>query len=252
MLTTIAKRIQSRLSRTGLKVSLADIKTRCELMIADIDNPTEVELLAVQEYFMSNASQLTVINNDVETIEVGQTPVEEQPEPICNLINAIALQMNISLSSEDRVAIEGKLSSQSPGDIKDAIVGYLRQKNQLATTTKNELVSQAASSLNIELSTTEIENIATNFNSSSDDFTSTLEELKSAILAFIAHKVNVNNQIIANTINQIYDTATAGFESNNQHLNNGLNQLNQALNQQSSDFKSRLKSTLEKFKLPAA
>lgn len=252
MLTTIAKRIQSRLSRTGLKVSLADIKTRCELMIADIDNPTEVELLAVQEYFMSNASQLTVINNDVETIEVGQTPVEEQPEPICNLINAIALQMNISLSSEDRVTIEGRLSSQSPEDIKDAIVNFVRQQQQLATTTKSQLVANAASSLNIELSTTEIENIATNFNASSDDFTSTLEELKSAILAFIAHKVNANNLMISNTINEIYDTATAGFESNNEHLNNGLNQLNKALNQQSSDFKSRLKNTLAKFQIPAA
>ena len=58
--------------------------------------------------------------------------------------------------------------------------------------------------------------------------------------------------MITNTINEIYDTASQGFESNNQHLNNGLNQLNQALSQQSSDFKSRLKNTLAKFQIPAA
>ena len=213
MLTTIAKRIQSRLSRAGLKVSLADIKTQCELIISDIDNPTELELIAVQNYFMNNATTLTVISTDVETIEVGQTPVEEQTP------------------------------------VEDAVE---EQKPALATTTKNELVSQTANSLNIELSTTEIENIATNFNASSDDFTTTLEELKNAILAFIAHKVNTNNLMITNTINEIYDTASQGFESNNQHLNNGLNQLNQALSQQSSDFKSRLKNTLAKFQIPAA
>ena len=110
MLTTIAKRIQSRLSRAGLKVSLADIKTQCELIISDIDNPTELELIAVQNYFMNNATTLTVISTDVETIEVGQTPVEEQTP------------------------------------VEDAVE---EQKPALATTTKNELVSQTANSLNI-------------------------------------------------------------------------------------------------------
>ncbi|MFM6370178.1 MAG: hypothetical protein ACKPGN_18445, partial [Dolichospermum sp.] len=62
MLSTIAKRIQSRLSRQGVKVSLAEIKEQCDRLIADIDNPTENELLAIQEYFMSAATSLTVIN----------------------------------------------------------------------------------------------------------------------------------------------------------------------------------------------
>ncbi|MFM6879148.1 MAG: hypothetical protein ACKPKK_00515, partial [Dolichospermum sp.] len=62
MLTTIAKRIQSRLSRQGVKVSLGEVKSQCELTINDIDNPSEIELLAVQEYFMSAATSLTVIN----------------------------------------------------------------------------------------------------------------------------------------------------------------------------------------------
>ncbi|MFN7286037.1 MAG: hypothetical protein ACK5UF_22190, partial [Dolichospermum sp.] len=75
MLTTVAKKVQSRLSRKGVKVVLGDVKTQCELMIADIENPTEVELLAVQEYFMNNASQLTVINNDVDTVDSVDNPI---------------------------------------------------------------------------------------------------------------------------------------------------------------------------------
>lgn len=205
MIDTISKRIQSRLTRKGLSVSLSEIREQVNVLIADINNLTDTDLNNVINHFMNQQSALTTANESTIIVE-EQTPVEEQIE---------------------------------------------EQKNQLATTTKNELVSQTASSLNIELSTTEIENIATNFNASSDDFTTTLEELKSAILAFIAHKVNANNLMISNTINQIYDTATAGFESNNQHLNNGLNQLNQALNRQSSDFKSRLKNTLTKFQIPA-
>ncbi|MFM6012851.1 MAG: hypothetical protein ACKO99_19735 [Dolichospermum sp.] len=73
MLTTIAKRIQSRLSRSGIKAVLGDIKAQCELMIADIENPTEVELITVQEYFMSNASQLTVINEETTDVDNANT-----------------------------------------------------------------------------------------------------------------------------------------------------------------------------------
>ncbi|MFM6473129.1 MAG: hypothetical protein ACKPGH_06415, partial [Dolichospermum sp.] len=75
MLTTIAKRIQSRLSRQGVKVSLGDVKSQCELMINDIDNTTENELLTVQEYFINNASQLVVID-DISNDGVIATPNE--------------------------------------------------------------------------------------------------------------------------------------------------------------------------------
>jgi hypothetical protein len=69
MLTTISKRIQSRLSRLGVKVALGEVKTQCEQMISDIENPGEQELLAIQEYFMSTASQLTV-TTDVDNVGI--------------------------------------------------------------------------------------------------------------------------------------------------------------------------------------
>lgn len=208
MIDTISKRIQSRLTRKGISVSLSEIREQVNILIPDLENITDDDLNNVISYFMSQKSALATTNNP-DIIEIENSPVEEE-----------------------------KPSSDF--------------KSVLATTPKSELVSQTANSLNIELSTTEIEAIATNFTTSSDDFTTTLEELKNAILAFIAHKVSTNNQIISNTINEIYQTATDGFESNNAHLNNGLSQLNTALNQQSADFKSRLKNTLAKFQIPAA
>jgi uncharacterized protein YukE len=203
------KKLQSRLSRQNISVSLSEIREQIQIMNLDPDNLTEDQLIDVQNYFMNNATTLTVIaTNESEIIEV------EVP------------------TSNEILEVE-------------------EQKNQLATTTKSELISHAANSLNIELSTVEIEAIAANFNASSDDFTTTLDELKIAILAFIDHKIQSNNLMIANTVNEIYGIASAGFESNNQHLNNSLSQLNKALNQQSADFKSRLKNTLAKFQIPA-
>jgi hypothetical protein len=221
MLNTIAKRIQSRLTRAGVKVSLPEIKEQCEMMISDINNPTETELLGIQNHFMSNANQLIVIGENVDNVDNADSDID-------GVLTTLSIQEDVE---EEAIA---------------------PQTAPLATTTKNELVATAANSLNIELSTTEIESIATNFTASSDDFTTTLDELKSAIVAFINHKVSCNNLMITNTINEIYSVAAEGFESNNQHLNDGLSQLNKALNQQSADFKSRLKHTLAKFQIPAA
>ena len=212
MLTTIAKRIQSRLSRTGVKVGLGDIKTQCQSIISDIDNPTEIELLAVQEYFTSNATELVVINNGIDTVNTAS--------------------IHDDITNDD--------SAISP------------QTNTLATSTKQELVSTTAISLGIELSTTEIDQIADNFDNSSDDFTQTLEQVKTAIIAYVQHKIAANNQMITDTINEISQVASDGFENNSQTLTNGLKQLNQQLIQQSTDFKSKLAGTLSRFKLPAA
>lgn len=126
------------------------------------------------------------------------------------------------------------------------------QSSGLATTTKNELVASTADNLGIELSTAEIDQIADNFDAGSDDFSQILEQVKTAIIAYVQHKIASNNQKIVNTINEISQVASDGFEENSQTLTNGLKQLNQQLVQQSSDFKSRLAGTLSRFKLPEA
>jgi hypothetical protein len=223
MLATVAKKVQSRLTRKGVKVVLGDIKTQCELMISDIENPTEVELLAVQDYFMSNATQLTVITNDIDIVN-----------SVDNAINTASIQ---DIDSNDLHINEADLDDQPA---------------PLATTTKNELVANAAVSLGIQLSTAEIDQIADNFDAGSDDFTQTLEQVKSAIIAYVQHKIASNNQRIVDTINEISQVASNGFEENSQTLSDGLKHLNQQLIQQSTDFKSKLTGTLSRFKLPAA
>lgn len=219
MLTTIAKRIQSRLSRTGIKVSLGDVKNQCQTIISDIDNPTEQELLAVQEYFTNNASELVVITNDIDTVHTASIQQENQQETV-------------------------PLTTQ--------IVESKQESNTLATTTKQELVTNTASQLGVILSESEIELIATNVNVSSDDLNESLEEIKTAIVAFIQHRIALNSQKIDDTLNEIVQVATEGFNANSQQLTDGLRNINQQLQEQSTDFKSKVISTLKCFQLPAA
>ena len=67
MINTIATRIQSRLSRKGVKVVLGDIKKVLNQMVANVKNITDVEVNAVTEHFINIATQLTVVSDDVPT-----------------------------------------------------------------------------------------------------------------------------------------------------------------------------------------
>ena len=130
----------------------------------------------------------------------------------------------------------------------------LNTENQtaLATATKSELVASTAINLGIELSTIEINQIADNFDAGSDDFSATLEQVKGAIIAYVQHRIATNNQRIVDTINEISQIASDGFADNSQTLSDGFKHLNQQLQQQSTDFKSKLAGTLSRFQLPAA
>ena len=225
MLTTIAKRIQSRLNRLGVKVALGDIKSQCEQMISDLENPTEQELLDVQMLFYGNNSQL-VVNNDVDN-DVDTASIQD--------IDSSELYTNEAALTTEAIAPPTE-NAPSP----------------LATTNKNELVASTAINLGIELSTIEINQIADNFDAGSDDFSATLEQVKGAIIAYVQHRIATNNQRIIDTINEISQVASDGFEDNSQTLSDGFKHLNQQLQQQSTDFKSKLAGTLSRFQLPAA
>lgn len=79
MVNKIATRIQSRLSRKGLKVTLREIKTVYTEMVEDPQNPTDEEVNTVTEHFINQASKLSPIPQTEETI----APIdleENQPE----------------------------------------------------------------------------------------------------------------------------------------------------------------------------
>ena len=262
MLTTVAKKVQSRLTRKGVKVVLGDVKTQCELMIPDIENPTDQELLAVQDHFMTNATKLTVVSDDAPTeVEEAFSSVGGETGNIDGNIST-PTQMELETLTHENVdivnSVDNAINTASIQDI-DSIdlhtnEAALDTENQtaLATTTKSELVANTAGELGIVLNTGEIELIAQNVNYSSDDLQESLEEIKSAIIAFVRHKIALNSQKIGETLEEITQVATDGFNQNSQQLTDGLQNINKQLQQQRTDFKSKVKATLSVFQLPAA
>ena len=261
MINTIATRIQSRLSRKALKVALGEIKDYLKANVGNIENITDVEVNAVTEHFINSATKLVVVVDEVTTeqIEVEETFSSVDGE-LGNISTPTQMELE-TLTSEDVDivnSVDNAINTASIQNI-DSIDLHTNEaaldtenETALATATKSELVANTAGELGIVLNTGEIELIAQNVNYSSDDLQESLEEIKSAIIAFVRHKIALNSQKIGETLEEITQVATDGFNQNSQQLTDGLQNINKQLQQQRTDFKSKVKATLSVFQLPAA
>ena len=216
MLTTIAKRVQTRLSKQGVKVSLSDIRPVVEQSIKDIQNPTDQEVLSVVEYFMTTATSLTVtadVDNDVDS-------------------NPINTESIFCIDGQDDLAIA---PPQAP----------------LATTNKSELVTATATQMGIVLDASEISLIAENINHSSDDFDQDIDSIKAAIMAFIQHKSMLSQSKINDLINEVREVVSEKNSENSQLLSEGLRSINSDIQEANKQFKSNVRTALSAFELPA-
>lgn len=107
MLNTIAKRIQTRLSKLDVKFSLGDIRPVVETMIADVDNATAEEINKVVDHFLDISNQLTVIDENVEGVstEVDNVDNEELTGDVANIdnVNPPSIQNNETGSNQDEI-----------------------------------------------------------------------------------------------------------------------------------------------------
>lgn len=284
MLTKIAKRIQSRLSRKGLKVESKDIRTYLENSVSNVNNITDQETNQATDYFMSTATKLTVIQEDVEPMLTNEAAPEQEtltnnnsealeatPEiSICVDVENGNIQPTftgepeilgtVDSANEVNTLTTGNNSHPVTSDQPTETLPQSQhqvdrtgwyQPAPLATATKSELVSSTAQSLGIALSTQEVETIATNINTASEDLSDSLEEIKGAIIAFISYKANLNSQKIDDTLTEISQVAADKFNQNSEQFTDGLRQINQQMQQQRTDFKSKVKATLSAFAIPA-
>jgi hypothetical protein len=145
---------------------------------------------------------------------------------------------------ESQQAIQGE-------DVQDIALLEIDQPGQsLALQEKSELVASTAQSMGIELQLSEVENIASHIEYSGDSLDEGINDIQSAITAFIEYKAQVNQQKIDNMIDEVRQVVNARNANTSQHLNNGLNQIAKDIKQANSDFKSSVKTALKCFSIP--
>ncbi|MFM6159227.1 MAG: hypothetical protein ACKPE3_40665, partial [Sphaerospermopsis kisseleviana] len=179
------------------------------------------ELIAVQEYFMSNASQLTVINE--ETTDVDNA-------------NTVSIQ-HIDTSIDENEPHQD-YPEQSP------------KTGGLVNTTQSQLITSTAQNMGITLDSSEISLIAENISTSSDDFDQDIDAIKAAIMAFIDHKSMINQSKINELIYEVRDLVGNKNQENSQLLSDGLKQINSDIQEANKQFKSGVQRALAAFTIP--
>jgi hypothetical protein len=227
MLNKIATRIQTRLSRKGLKVVLGNIKDYLKANVIDIENITKEEENNVTEYFLASASQLSVVD-DLTTEDINNV----------DTVNTLSIQ---DIDSSELYLEE---------DVDDIAIAQ-NQLAPLATANKNELVAQGAGELGIVLDASEISLIAENISISSDDFEQDIDAIKSAIMAFVEHKAMVNQSKINQMIGEVRQVVIEKNSESSQLLSDGLRSINQDIQEANKQFKSNVQKCLTAFAIPA-
>ena len=218
MLTTVAKRIQTKLSRKGIKQPLGVIKDYLKTNVGNIENISDSEELATTEYFLTIANQLIVIGENVDNVD------------------------NADNADSDIDGVLTTLSIQE--DIEEAIA-------PLAPTTKSQLIATTSDQMGIALNAQEISQIAENISICSDDFEQDIDAIKSAIMAFINHKAMINQSKINELIYEVREVVGAKNSENSQLLSDGLRSINNDIQEANKAFKSSVKQCLAAFDIPA-
>ena len=246
MKTTIAKRIQSRLSRKGVKVSLGEIKPIYDQLVADDENPTNEEQAAIFDHFMNAATQLSVIEEQPQPVatEEEETAQSEDVDKLYTDIYSTPQTEEIETS----VCAGGETGNIATPTQKEPET--LEEGGGLAPRETSDLVASTAEEMGISLSIEDVTAIAENFDYASSNSDDELEEIKAAITAFVEHKAALSRQKINDIVEEVRDTIRHLDNQNSEVLNDGLRSISQDIKSGSERFRQQTRQALKVFALP--
>ncbi|MBE9202051.1 MULTISPECIES: hypothetical protein [unclassified Nodularia (in: cyanobacteria)] len=242
MVNKIATRIQSRLSRKGLKIALGDIKSVYSEMVLDPQNPTDEEVNAVTEYFVNQLAPIPQPENQIE--EETSVPIDTALEPQAE---ETILPIN-SEAQEDIASLETIPQAQT--EEPQTILKPEPEETAIALQETSELVASTAESMGIALNIEDVTAIAENFDYASTNSDDELEEIKSAITAFVQHKAALSRQKIQHIVQEIKQTIHNLDAENSDLLNDGLRSISQDIKSGSERFRQQTRQALKVFALP--
>jgi hypothetical protein len=214
-LKVAAQRIQTRLSKKGVKKSLSEI--RDFLNKSQDEDVTEEEINKAVSFFLNIPGELVEFNAKEKALAIAKTYF-----------------LDLAPSQLEELSLMG-----SEEEIKKAIYELINLENKQSEEEENkgELITHTAKEMGITLTPEEVYLVAQEINTSSDSLEDSLEEIKTAIINFINYKVQANSQKIAEAMKEITLVATSGLNKNSQELKQGLNNVNGILKGGVMDFK---------------
>jgi hypothetical protein len=212
-LNTAAQRIQTRLSKKGVKKSLSEIRD----FLNHKEDVTEEEIDEATLELMPKSAALVVFNAKEKALEISATYfLDLTPEKLEEL-SLMGSEEEIREAVYDLINLESKESKEEDKT--------------------NEMVVSTAQEMGVTLTPEEVLLIAQKVSMAGDDLTNSLDEIKAAVINFINYKTQVNSQKISSAVEEMVEAAEDGLNKNSQELKVGLNRVNVVLKGGATDFK---------------
>ena len=228
------KRIQSRLSRRGVSVSQSEIVAVYQKLVVDLENPTDEELTAVVDSFLSSLATANQ-ENEMTTFQTK----EEEIKPVQSPIQPV---------SATQAELDGvdEILSQDRGEVVEA------SSIVFSTEQKQDLITTQASVLGIELSEVEVADLASIVGDKFTDYAEFIREVTSAIKTYADHHYDSLEQSIEDTHKDLKNHFTYRERQLNQKFVEGLGNVKTALEVSQSNLKRTKTAILSRLNIKGA
>lgn len=133
-----------------------------------------------------------------------------------------------------------------PPAIQEIDINEIAPPEEVTDDDKRAMALQKTQELNITLTDAEINSIADSVENCGESLDELLGELETALIAYIDHKTQLNNQKIDTTLDNVVAYAEQKFTENSQHLSNRLKGLGDRMEAVAAQNKSRVKTVLSR------
>jgi hypothetical protein len=256
-----SKRIQTAVKKDkGIALYLPDVRAVYEQVVADWVNPTKEEIEIVTEKSLTafREAEETAIIPQPEVMEITKENNPDIWEKLEQEENAITPDQSepdkASLAPVEQIS-SGLQPSPEPTNInEDEPEGRLvtTQGYALADTDKKSLIQQQASTLSVELSTSELTTVVGNIADNYASFEDAVQRVKSIILMVLDQRFERASDVLDDTLLTIVNRASGNFQSLNGRASQGFAAIAQELKRVDTDFKSQsseLESSLKQYLL---
>jgi hypothetical protein len=246
-MNTFTKRLQTRASRKGIKASMQQVRDAYQTVVSDLDNPTEEEMNLVLTKLESSSQEVGEL---ILIPEPAITEITEDSHPdIWQTLQPedSAIVPELDKREEESFAKGEQTLSEVHPKVEETQPDRIEPKRALTTTgnfalqeeDKHSLIHQQASSLNVELATSEITTIAGHIANNYTSFEDTCRRIQSLILMVLDQRFERASGVLDNTLVTILNRASGNFQSLNGHASQGFTAIAQELQRVETDFKSK-------------
>lgn len=256
-----SKRIQSAVKKKeGISLYLPDVRAIYEVVVADWEKPTQEEIEVVTgkslaAFRQAEGNAIIPQPEVTEITKVDNPDIWEKLEPEQSAIAPDQSETDKESLAPVEYTSSGLQLSPEPTNVNDKEPeGGLvtTQGYALADTDKKSLIQQQASTLSVELSTSELTTVVGNIADNYASFEDAVQRIKSIILMVLDQRFEKASDVLDDTLLTIVNRASGNFQSLNGRASQGFAAIAQELKRVDTDFKSQsaqLESSLKQYLL---